>query len=416
MVTVTLVAALSATALWQQWRHTEVEQAERDIARLSQGDQGQLRVALECHTCFDWLMPVMDEFRKRWPEVEIDLVSGFHSEPAELLRSGVDVQEIARMPMPAEIRESDYVVGRQLHGGWLDLQEVLRGILYQGGLAINPLQRLADIQKKAMSLLHADADDSLFCLYQALADDSLGYCATHALLCAVMCELTATKLGIDAAHRHSLVAAALTMNIGMARDQDSMARQSSAITEWQRGLVKDHPLLGERMLRELGVDDPLQLDLVRWHHTPLSEEGLPANLVNRRLLNLTDVFVARTAARSTRSALSPVAAVKSMVFGAEGDDLGLGSAMAQAVGFYPPGTYVKLSNGEVAVAVQRGQRANTPWVISIVGSDAMPLAKYQRTSTTEPRTAIHSPVNFDKIKVTVSADKVQKARERIPKP
>jgi LysR family transcriptional regulator for metE and metH len=66
----------------------EIEQAERDVARLSQGDQGQLRVALECHTCFDWLMPVMDAFRQRWPEVEIDLVSGFHSEPAELLRSG----------------------------------------------------------------------------------------------------------------------------------------------------------------------------------------------------------------------------------------------------------------------------------------------------------------------------------------
>ncbi|AVR94720.1 LysR family transcriptional regulator [Pseudoduganella armeniaca] len=66
----------------------EIEQAERDVARLMQGDQGQLRVALECHTCFDWLMPVMDEFRARWPEVEIDLVSGFHSEPAELLRTG----------------------------------------------------------------------------------------------------------------------------------------------------------------------------------------------------------------------------------------------------------------------------------------------------------------------------------------
>jgi LysR family transcriptional regulator for metE and metH len=45
-------------------------------------------VALECHTCFDWLMPVMDAFRTRWPEVEIDLVSGFHSEPADLLRNG----------------------------------------------------------------------------------------------------------------------------------------------------------------------------------------------------------------------------------------------------------------------------------------------------------------------------------------
>lgn len=65
-----------------------VEQADRDATRLSQGVAGQLRVALECHTCFDWLMPVMDEFRKRWPEVEVDLVSGFHSDPLALLRAG----------------------------------------------------------------------------------------------------------------------------------------------------------------------------------------------------------------------------------------------------------------------------------------------------------------------------------------
>ncbi|MGH7944414.1 MAG: LysR substrate-binding domain-containing protein, partial [Opitutaceae bacterium] len=48
----------------------------------------ELRIALECHTCFDWLMPVMDEFRKRWPEVEVDLVAGFHSDPMKLLQTG----------------------------------------------------------------------------------------------------------------------------------------------------------------------------------------------------------------------------------------------------------------------------------------------------------------------------------------
>ena len=333
----------------------------------------------------------------------------------ELLRSGVDVQEIALMPMPAEIRESDYVVGRQLHGGWLDLQEVLRGILYQGGLAINPLQRLADIQKKAMSLLHADADDSLFCLYQALADDSLGYCATHALLCAVMCELTATKLGIDAAHRHSLVAAALTMNIGMARDQDSMARQSSDITEWQRTLIAEHPARGADILAGFGVDDVDQLDIVRWHHAPDHANAYPANHAARRLLALADSFVARTTARKTRASQSAVKAVKAMVLKAQGDELGVGSAMAQAVGFYPPGSYVQLVTGEMAISVMRGQRANMPWVITIADKDGIPAVKYQCKDTSDPALAIAAPVNYEKVKVAVSADKVRRARERIPR-
>ena len=62
-----------------------VREAERDIARIAQGEAGQLRIAVECHTCFDWLMPAMDRFREHWPEIELDLVSGFHADPLALL-------------------------------------------------------------------------------------------------------------------------------------------------------------------------------------------------------------------------------------------------------------------------------------------------------------------------------------------
>lgn len=63
----------------------QVAAAERDLARLAQGEAGQLRIAVECHTCFDWLMPAMDVFRNRWPEVELDIVSGFQADPIGLL-------------------------------------------------------------------------------------------------------------------------------------------------------------------------------------------------------------------------------------------------------------------------------------------------------------------------------------------
>lgn len=63
----------------------QVQSAERDVARIAQGEAGQLRIAVECHSCFDWLMPSMDVFRENWPEVEMDLVSGFHADPIGLL-------------------------------------------------------------------------------------------------------------------------------------------------------------------------------------------------------------------------------------------------------------------------------------------------------------------------------------------
>lgn len=68
--------------------HASLRAAERDLARLREGEAGELRIAVECHTCFDWLMPAMDVFRQHWPAVELDIVSGFHADPVGLLLSG----------------------------------------------------------------------------------------------------------------------------------------------------------------------------------------------------------------------------------------------------------------------------------------------------------------------------------------
>jgi LysR family transcriptional regulator for metE and metH len=65
-----------------------VAEAARDVARLAQGHAGPLRVAVQCHNCFDWLMPAMDSYRSLWPEVELDIISGFVVDPLPLLERG----------------------------------------------------------------------------------------------------------------------------------------------------------------------------------------------------------------------------------------------------------------------------------------------------------------------------------------
>jgi LysR family transcriptional regulator for metE and metH len=65
-----------------------VAEAGRDVARYAEGRAGMLRVAVQCHNCFDWLMPAMDTYRSLWPEVELDILSGFLSDPLPLLTRG----------------------------------------------------------------------------------------------------------------------------------------------------------------------------------------------------------------------------------------------------------------------------------------------------------------------------------------
>lgn len=63
----------------------QVAAALRDLAKLRDGDAGELRIAVECHTCYDWLMPAMDSYREVWPGVELDLLGGFQADPLGLL-------------------------------------------------------------------------------------------------------------------------------------------------------------------------------------------------------------------------------------------------------------------------------------------------------------------------------------------
>ncbi len=77
----------------------QVAEAGRDIARLAQGRGGSLRIAVQCHNCFDWLMPAMDAYRSLWPEVELDIISGFLADPLPLIeRSEAELAVIHDKP------------------------------------------------------------------------------------------------------------------------------------------------------------------------------------------------------------------------------------------------------------------------------------------------------------------------------
>lgn len=65
-----------------------LREAERELKRLAGGESGRLHMAIECHSCFSWLMPAIDRYRDEWPAVELDLASGFSFEPLPALAAG----------------------------------------------------------------------------------------------------------------------------------------------------------------------------------------------------------------------------------------------------------------------------------------------------------------------------------------
>jgi LysR family transcriptional regulator for metE and metH len=80
----------------------QVNNAERDVARFCSGDAGRLHMAIECHSCFQWLMPAIDKFRDNWPEVELDFCSGFSFLPLPALKRGNLDLVVTSDPQPIE--------------------------------------------------------------------------------------------------------------------------------------------------------------------------------------------------------------------------------------------------------------------------------------------------------------------------
>ena len=325
--------------------------------------------------------------------------------------NGVHLGEIARIPMPAEILDIDYLDGHAVSGGWLDLQDILRGLLYQGADATAPLARLRGIEQKALQLLRHNPDECLFVLFQALPDLGLGYCATHALLSGVIGALTADKLTLPTDNRAVLLRSALVMNIGMARPQDSLARQLKAPSAEQRNIITAHPPTSADILRGFGVDDPEMLDIVQWHHTPEATTGYPEQQLSLQLLHLADTLVAKMAPRTSRPAMSALGAAKSMVLSATAQTQSERNAMASVMGFYPPGTYVQLVNGEVAVVIARGERATAPHAASLINAEGMPMNSYFYRDTRLPDYAVRMPMAAAQINVRVNLEKIRRLRQ-----
>ncbi len=64
----------------------QVAALEAEFSGLIAGKSGRLHIAIECHACFEWLFPVLEQFRKAWPDVDVDIRPGLAFDAMPALR------------------------------------------------------------------------------------------------------------------------------------------------------------------------------------------------------------------------------------------------------------------------------------------------------------------------------------------
>ncbi len=55
----------------------QLNQAEERLRQYAQGERGTLRIGMECHPCYQWLLKIVSPYLAQWPDVDVDVKQKF---------------------------------------------------------------------------------------------------------------------------------------------------------------------------------------------------------------------------------------------------------------------------------------------------------------------------------------------------
>jgi HD-GYP domain-containing protein (c-di-GMP phosphodiesterase class II) len=155
------------------------------------------------------------------------------------------------------------------------------------------------------------------------------------------------------------------------------AKEKRQRTEDDRGM-RTHPILGEAMLRDAGINKPYILSAVRSHHESWDGSGYPDGLAGEaipmggRVLAVANFFENLLSSTASPDKKRSDQAVSSLLASANGrfDKLVVRVLLA-SVGLFPPGSVVELSDERVGVVLEsRDRDLMRPNILLITGKES----------------------------------------------
>jgi len=134
------------------------------------------------------------------------------------------------------------------------------------------------------------------------------YTAGHSGRVAEYADRVAQRMGLDAVARIDMRRGALFHDLGKIVIPDHILRKPGRLTDEERGVVEQHPVVGDELLSSMRTMFKA-LPVVRHHHEKLDGSGYPDGLsgsnipMTVRIVTVADVFDALTNERSYREAL-----------------------------------------------------------------------------------------------------------------
>ena len=229
---------------------------------------------------------------------------------------------------------------------------------------------------------------------------------------AIVAELILQAQQVPEAQRQVVLAAAMTSNMTMLALQDILYEQHEKMSPGQVQVMLAHPAQGVEALKALGITDPVWLEAVEQHHETIDGKGYPNGLAtplighHAQVLGLCDRFTALCTGRKHRPPALPSAVLKELFTDrGKGFDSDLVAMLIKVTGLYPPGSLVRLANGDIAVVVKRTMSNKQPVVKSVKSPRSVePLASPRKHLTSEAAYAITALVGAVELGFPVDPD------------
>jgi hypothetical protein len=270
---------------------------------------------------------------------------------------------------------------------------------------------LRQLAQELIAAVARDPDIALACIF--LGQIAGRYAVRHCVETTIVAALLARAMRKSQAEVLSLAAAALTMNVGMLRQIERFQSKDHALSSEERAIVRRHPTESAVMLMRAGVSDPEWIDYVLLHHENEDGSGYPEGRVgggipqNAKLIGLADRYCAFVSARNYRRSVLPNIALSKLCIEAQ---LPVDSAIARQfvehIGHYPPGTLVRLRNGQTGVVSRRADASGALSVHALLSADGKALPKPQLHGSTDADCAIDEALHEDHVALRFSMKQV----------
>ncbi len=267
--------------------------------------------------------------------------------------------------------------------------------------------RCDSFASQLMALIDRDPDIGIYLSVRQDPNRLSLYGLSHVMHCALVGQLAARRAGWADARVRTLVKAALTMNLSIVEVQGRFATLGR-LNDTQREQIRAHPQAAVDQLQAAGIADADWLEAVLQHHEHPDGGGYPSGSASMgemaQVLRMADVFMAKISPRTERPAIPILDAARQMFAEAKGSPLA--AAIIKEYGIYPPGNFVLLASGEMAVVIRRGATAHTPVAAAVTDKNGLPIVRTPRRNTAEAAYAIKSLVPESKMLMRVPPERL----------